>query len=270
MAWVRIDDEMYQHPSIMQAGALAFAMQVAGLCYCNRYLTDGFIPASVVPVLVNLGNYATWQEVVASLIEHKIWEEVDGGYAIRNYLKYQPSREKVLAKRAKRSAAGRRGGLASAQARARASAKQEASKSLSKTSSKNERSLNPNPNPNYIDDDDRLAHEKVKAMLSDIAQFQHWVPHVVTLNDYADELGWPVVLEAMNRTLEYSRDRSWMYAKRILDSWSARGAKSLDDIKVIDAEHEVRKQVRSDKRSQEKPNSSPAFEPIFAPEGYGQ
>ncbi|MGB9886787.1 MAG: DnaD domain-containing protein [Moorellales bacterium] len=115
------------------------AMQVAALCYCNKYLTDGFIPREVVPTLLNLqglgmrlwqgeliggGEEARWELIVRDLIEAGIWEEVEGGYRIHDYLDYQPSKAEVLAEREQKRLAGQKGGQASAQARAQASAKQ--------------------------------------------------------------------------------------------------------------------------------------------------
>ena len=47
---------------------------------------------------------------------------VDGGWVLHDYLDWNPSREKVLAERAKKQAAGKAGGQASAQARAEAPA----------------------------------------------------------------------------------------------------------------------------------------------------
>ncbi len=133
MAWVRIDDQFASHPKVIQAGPLGMAMQVAALCYSNRYLTDGFIPRAVVPTLLNLeglamrvwqgeliggGQDATWQLVVQDLLAAGLWEEVEGGYQIHDYLDYQLSREEVIAEREQKREAGRRGGLATAQARA--------------------------------------------------------------------------------------------------------------------------------------------------------
>jgi hypothetical protein len=46
MAWVRIDDQFADHPKIKAAGAVGMAIQIAAICYCNRYLTDGFISYS--------------------------------------------------------------------------------------------------------------------------------------------------------------------------------------------------------------------------------
>ena len=116
--WVKIDDKFPQHPKIASAGPLAIAMQVAGLCYCNRELTDGFIPRSIARTLLDwqieredgrlftiavtcgmMGDDLSSQWVIDLLCETGMWEEVIGGYQIHDYLDYQPSREQVLAER---------------------------------------------------------------------------------------------------------------------------------------------------------------------------
>lgn len=119
MAWVRLDDSFAQHPKVMAAGPLALAMQVAGLCYCNRNLTDGFIPWAVARTLLSWEMLGPDQEryrisvtddthteeidsdyVIKRLVETGLWEEVPGGYQIHDYLQYQPSKAKVMAERA--------------------------------------------------------------------------------------------------------------------------------------------------------------------------
>ena len=58
MAWVKIDDNFAQHPKIAQVGPLGMAMQIAALCYCNRLMTDGFIPKRVASTLLALDGIA--------------------------------------------------------------------------------------------------------------------------------------------------------------------------------------------------------------------
>jgi hypothetical protein len=50
--WVRLDDSIAHHPKFVRAGPEAFGLFVAGLCYCNRYETDGLIPKLAVPHLL--------------------------------------------------------------------------------------------------------------------------------------------------------------------------------------------------------------------------
>jgi general stress protein YciG len=158
VTWVRIDDEFARHPKVVQAGPLGMAMQVAGLCYCNQYLTDGFIPDAVVPGLLSLdglgmrmwkgemiggGEDASWQFVADDLEDADLWIRVDGGYRIHDYHDYQPSKAEVLALKEARKDAGRKGGKASS----RAKDKQVLEQTVSNGSSKTEAKLNPVPVP---------------------------------------------------------------------------------------------------------------------------
>ena len=98
MTWVRLDDTFPEHPKMEAVGPLGIALHVAALCYCARHLTDGHLPATKVPRLLDL---PTWRKVVTSLVEAGAWREVDGGYQLHDYLDFQPSRAEVEAERAK-------------------------------------------------------------------------------------------------------------------------------------------------------------------------
>lgn len=118
MTWVRLDEEFARHPKIVQAGPLAMAMQVAALCYCNQYLTDGYVPHDVVATLLNLdgigmhmwkgeviggGEDATWKLIAEDLVDCGVWSEISehGGFQIHDYNQYQPARVDVLDERRK-------------------------------------------------------------------------------------------------------------------------------------------------------------------------
>ena len=128
MPWVRLDDEFYAHPKLIEVGPLGLALQVAGLCYSNRYLTDGFISQRVLQHLldyegITLGNDdVNCKMVAALLVDAGLWEECEDGYQIHDYSQYQPTRESILSERAQKAAAGAAGGKATAAARAAAGA----------------------------------------------------------------------------------------------------------------------------------------------------
>lgn len=105
MTWVRLEDGFADHPKIVAVGPEGMALYVAGLCYSNRYLTDGFIPQAQVPKLIGT------QEPTSKLVKQGLWEIVEGGYQIHDYDEYQPSRDDILEIRKARSEAGRKGGL---------------------------------------------------------------------------------------------------------------------------------------------------------------
>lgn len=168
MTWVRLDDRFAQHPKVVAAGPLAMAMQVAALGYCNRELTDGFIPRAAARTLLDFeierdgerytiavtsgysGSDVTAAWVIDGLVASGMWEEVPGGYHIHDYLEYQPSKDEVLALREKRSEAGRVGGLKRGEnwrEANEAKPKQSAKQNPSKHSSKTEAKSNPTPVP---------------------------------------------------------------------------------------------------------------------------
>ena len=128
MVWVKIDDHYDEHPKIAQAGPLCVALWLAGLAYCNRNLTDGFIPWSIAQTLVHWqyvepdgrlisidvgcgmsGDEVSSNAVISRLVDVGLWEEVtDGtdakhprvsGYRIHDYGDFQPSKEQVLRER---------------------------------------------------------------------------------------------------------------------------------------------------------------------------
>jgi hypothetical protein len=123
--WVKIDDQFPDHPKAAKAGPLAWALHIAGLCYCNRNLTDGFIPWSVARRLVSwdmlgapdedgrrvqwsigissgmMGEDVASEFVIEQLLYADMWEERDGGYYVHDFEHYQPLKAEVLAERAK-------------------------------------------------------------------------------------------------------------------------------------------------------------------------
>lgn len=119
MPWVRLDENFPEHPKVVAAGPLAGWLHVCALAYCNRHLTDGFIPEAVVRRLTGLTDRQV-REAIGALEVQSMWQPAAGGYSIHDYLDYQLSSEDVKALRDSKVAAGRKGGKASAQARAKA------------------------------------------------------------------------------------------------------------------------------------------------------
>jgi hypothetical protein len=124
VTWIKLQDDLPHHPRAMKAGAEAMWLYTGGLCYCNRYLTDGFIPREAVPQLTSITRPA---KAIAALLETELWEKVEGGFRILRYLKFQRSANEIEANRKQKASAGRSGGLA----KAKQSAKQTPSTVLS-------------------------------------------------------------------------------------------------------------------------------------------
>jgi hypothetical protein len=108
MPWIRLDDQIAHHPKFTAAGAVASWLWVCGQSYCARYLTDGFIPSSVLPTL---GNVPTPAKHAGMLVSVGLWDKAPGGYHVHDYHVYQPTKEEVTQRRDERREAGRRGGI---------------------------------------------------------------------------------------------------------------------------------------------------------------
>lgn len=107
--WVKIDDQFPDHPKVVAAGPAAAWMYICGLCYCNRMLTDGFIPLEQVDKLLPHTQDRPIEEfgraLAAKLCRMGLWDEADrkglAGFRIHDYLDFQPSRKQVLTERAR-------------------------------------------------------------------------------------------------------------------------------------------------------------------------
>lgn len=119
MPWIRVDDHFNEHPKLAQVGPLGWGYWVAGLAYCNRNLTDGFIPRASAQSLgvfevcsgelrydicVTSGMQGDDVDagfVIGLLLDAGLWYEVSGGYRVHDYLEHQPSKAKILGERDK-------------------------------------------------------------------------------------------------------------------------------------------------------------------------
>lgn len=99
MVWVRLEDDIGDHPKLAAIDDHAFAIYVCGLAYCNRQLTDGFIPTGIGLTLRHCGGKT--KQAITALVGARLWEVVDGGWRIHDFLDYQPSKETVQKERAR-------------------------------------------------------------------------------------------------------------------------------------------------------------------------
>jgi hypothetical protein len=135
MSWVRTSDDAPDHPKLIGLTDAAYALWHRALSYCNRQLTDGFVPAGAVPAL---SRSAKPGDAAKDLVTARLWEIAEGGFMVHDYLDYQPSRAEVEEERRKKSeakqragsAGGKRSGESRKQTRSRkeADAKQEGSR----------------------------------------------------------------------------------------------------------------------------------------------
>lgn len=125
MAWAKLDDQFPSHPKIVKAGGDAGWLHVCAICYCAQHLTDGFFPKEMVP---RLSDRKKPLELAGRLVNEGAWIDHGDEYEIHDFLRYNPSREKVLAERDAAVKRRAKGGQRSADVRANA--------------------INPDPTPN--------------------------------------------------------------------------------------------------------------------------
>ena len=92
MAWVKLDDRFVEDPRVVVLSDAAFRLHVTALCYCGRNETSGVFSPKALP------NYSA--DAAAELRAEGLWQPRDNGHlTIRNFLKYNPSKELLRVKR---------------------------------------------------------------------------------------------------------------------------------------------------------------------------
>lgn len=98
MPWVKLDDRFPSHRKIALLSDRAFRLHVAAICWCAENLTDGRITDRELTLVTRVrGVKATAKQ----LEDAGLWDRTDDGWAIHDYLDYNPSRDQVLADRKK-------------------------------------------------------------------------------------------------------------------------------------------------------------------------
>ena len=99
MPWVKLSDDWYDDPKVIAAGDDGALLWVKAVSWSARNLTDGLIPAELLPRLILSPETPT---IVSRLVDLGLFvEDISGGFRVANFLDYQPSREQVLADREK-------------------------------------------------------------------------------------------------------------------------------------------------------------------------
>ena len=110
MAWARIDDNFFNHPKVRKAGKDAIIFHMAALCYSNAFTTDGFIADVMLELIATQAFQRKANGLADRLVECGLWDSIEGGYLIHDFLDYNYSRQQIDEIKSKRSDAGKQGG----------------------------------------------------------------------------------------------------------------------------------------------------------------
>lgn len=98
MPWVKLDDRFPSHRKIALLSDRAFRLHVSAMCWCAENLTDGHISDRELALVAKVRGV----KVTAKQLEDAgLWDRTEDGWAIHDYLDYNPSREQVLLERKK-------------------------------------------------------------------------------------------------------------------------------------------------------------------------
>lgn len=108
MTWSRFDDAAPKHPKAIAAGNDAWALWAGAVMYCNRYLTDGFVPTAALATecLPEPITAAKARKLAQRLVDAKLrvggpglFVVVDGGFMVHDFLEWNPCKVDVESKR---------------------------------------------------------------------------------------------------------------------------------------------------------------------------
>lgn len=141
MSWAKFDDRTPSNPKVQLLSDAAFRLWFSSVCHCCEHLTDGAIGKEIPGILPKAPSGIRLRRAIQELVDRGLWDETAAGWLVHDFLEWNPTAQKVRAKKQARSEAGRRGGKKSGQTRSKREAI--ASAKTKQTGSKNE----PRPRP---------------------------------------------------------------------------------------------------------------------------
>ena len=220
MAWTRIDDKFLMNPKIQSAGAYGMALYLSGLIYSNTNLTDGYIPDVMLPALCGMAYQTASKRVADALVKLNLWERVEGGYQIHDFLSFNKSRDEIESLNKQRANNGAKGGRQANQV-----AKQTGSDLVSKPVPINPNTLNPNTLNQEKDKETAAAaafYEANFGVMSSVIMAE--IDKAIT----ETSLDW--VLDAMREAVTHDV-RKWSYVAKVLSTWKGTGRKGVKAVK---------------------------------------
>lgn len=101
MPWVRLDDRFPSHRKVALLSDRAFRLHVSALCWSSENLTEGKILERELAVIARVRGL---KAAASELQSAGLWDRLEDGWEIHDYLEYNPDRAKVQAERSANAA----------------------------------------------------------------------------------------------------------------------------------------------------------------------
>lgn len=95
--WLKTDDRFPEHRKIRRLSDGAYRLHHTAMCACAKDETDGYITRAD---LADMQHIQRLSKYIPALVEAGLWEEVDEGWLIHDFLDYNPSHAQQDEKRA--------------------------------------------------------------------------------------------------------------------------------------------------------------------------
>lgn len=106
MAYVKVECSVSRNRKFVKAGPGPSWLWLCGLAYCQEGHTDGFIPHEAIDYL----GCRSARNLAKHLVSAGLWDVVEGGWQVHDYLEHNRSAEQIEALKGKQAAGGKLGG----------------------------------------------------------------------------------------------------------------------------------------------------------------
>ncbi|MCL7377436.1 hypothetical protein [Streptomyces sp. 35G-GA-8] len=96
MPWVRLDDRFPSHRKVALLSDRAFRLYVSALCWSSENLTEGKLTDRELTLVARVRDM---KKTARELEDARLWDRVEDGWMIHDFLEYNPDRAKVKADR---------------------------------------------------------------------------------------------------------------------------------------------------------------------------
>lgn len=103
MDWVKLYTQTFRHPKVAGLPTATQLVFVASITHAGDTESDGFIPKAVAGLMCSV---RVTPKIARELVDAGLWEPVEGGWRLPNYLKYQKSAAEIETDRESRRKGG--------------------------------------------------------------------------------------------------------------------------------------------------------------------